>query len=235
MIMKYLLFLLSILMNALLFCGCIEPTTEAESEGGSGSEVVGKAEYSDTAVAMARPSARSAGQQIPVPVIKGGVFVLRENFQADVLKRPESYVPDVYTDSSGRFFIASVNPGTYILEVDDYQGKAVAVRFRVDGSGDPIDLGTLLADESATLRYHITTDIPNNVTLNYAVYVLGSRVSTSGDNNKLIFNLGGIAYGPSYSVKIQVNQPVSWSRTFTGISFQPGQILDLEITLPDWY
>lgn len=209
-------------------------TAQSDDDTGSGSEVVGRAEYSETA-AMENGEAglaKPARIQLALPVINAAVYLFPESFQADVDKDPAAYVPKVRTDSNGRFSIKNVLKGVWVLEVNNGNGASAGRRFTVTGGGEQVDLGTLKLGKPASLTYKIKTDLPGSAKIRYSLFVLGTRVCAKGTEDNLTARLDGIPAGPSHSIQFKLDFPFAWSKTFRNIRLTPEEVFNLEINLP---
>jgi hypothetical protein len=197
---------------------------------GSGSEVVGKAEYGASSASLA--SLKISGAKAQLPVVNASVFLFQQSFQADASKSPMSYQPKVHTDSAGNFRIKEVRKGQWMIEINDGKGQSTANAFQVSGTGSRINLRTLIVNPSASLKYHIRTGLPKNTELKYSIYVLGTRFSLTGSSQKLSSQMDDLPAEVPLSIKFKLSEPYSWSKTFSVIQFPPGQVLHLDIDIP---
>jgi hypothetical protein len=90
------------------FSGCV--MGPSEEQGGSGSEIVGKAEYPDSG-SLCKNSGSAITRALPVPVVLGNVFCYTRSFVPDTAWASAGALPKAYSDSLGFFHLLDVPRG----------------------------------------------------------------------------------------------------------------------------
>jgi len=218
---------LLVILCGLTIAGC-NSSSSASNSGGSGSEIVGIVEQPSSHTTH---KASTFFNVFGLPAIGAYIYIYPDTLDPVIGQQPVDYVPAAKTDSSGKFSIANVMPGTWILEASDGT-HSVAERVEVNRSGDQIDVGTLILETTGQLKITVNTGISSALDLHYYVFIQGTRIYGEGDNDKLTLHLNDIPSGTDFSVKIQMTEPLPWSYTFTDIKLNPGELDSLTVQLP---
>jgi hypothetical protein len=195
---------------ALLVFQCITSSSSDDpqaSQGGTGSEIVGVAEYPDS-TGSGRQTKRLAVQDkssaASVPAALAGVFMYLESFTpgADLLG---GGVPRVYTGDDGSFRITDVPIAALVVEVNDGAGKALARRVTVAAESTTVDAGTFVLVRCG--RIHVSADFDIPGTLEYYVGLKGTRIVAKGSDSALELTLDNVPTGMEYTLFIKVVKP----------------------------
>jgi len=200
----------------------------AGNSGGSASEVVGKIEQPDSTNSVNKMIASVISG---IPAVGAYIYLYPDSFVADTTMAPGDYVPRATTGADGRFRISQVVRGSWVLEASDGT-HALMKRFVVDGSGDEIDLGTLILAAPSSLDITLSTELGSSVAISYYVYILGTRFFAAGDNESLSLLLQGIPGGEVGSIRVQVVEPVPYTVTLDSVTFESGKAVSRAIELP---
>lgn len=218
--MKKLLLLVLLLAVVSLF-SCFSSGT-ASNDGGSGSEIVGTVE-TDTTVARV----------LGWPVIDGKIFIFSSTYEANTSIPSVDYEPRTLTDSNGVFRIDSVKIGTYIIEANNNEGKAVTNYLTITTNDDTYDAGLFTVKKVSSLACSVNTSLPISEPFTYVVFILGTRIYAKGDNTTLSLVLGDIPYG-TYTVRFKFTyQGQDYIVDKPNIAFNPGVIQSLMVDFFD--
>ncbi len=198
------LLLLLILLLTLVGCFGGGGNEQAKNDG-SGSEIVGVVQTSEEPVAT-RSATENQNEEI-----NAEIFLFNIDYMASGSERAT-----VYTDKDGNFTIANAEPGRYFLEAYKETSSKIESRVRsveVDGSGDQINLGSIPIVKPASVNITIGTSLLNNTSIEYKVYVLGTRNVGSGNEDNLSITLENIPVGEELEFKLVVSKPRSYETT----------------------
>lgn len=108
------------------------------------------------------------------PAVNADVFIRPKGFLKDTTEITESPVPDAVTDSTGVFVIDTVDPGEYIIEINDgIQNATLIDCFKDSVNVKPKNLGTIyLKPQAGFFGVVVRENIPNNINVYVQVYGL---------------------------------------------------------------
>lgn len=200
-----------------LVCMGCAPAGPQQTQGGTGSEIVGKAEYPDSTASHKRFAlAASAG----LPVVLGRVFVYPSSFVPDTSWATVGAPPRVYSDSTGAFHIYDVPHGPVIVEVNDGSGKGAKDTVTIDRDSTLYDIGVLDLVPTGSAKIQAQTSLPGRV--RFYISVMGTRLTVRGNQAGIDVVLSDIPAGADYTVSIRVYEPVSFTLDIPNVSISAG-------------
>jgi hypothetical protein len=192
---------------ALLF-GCFSsgPTGQSAS-GGTGSEIVGTAEYPDTA-ARAHKSRllRSLTSKNSFPLVSGSVFVYPRSFVADTSWATIGAIPSAFTDDSGNFRAKDVPRGEVVVEASDGKGKGLVRSVVIDRDSTVYSVGVMPLEQNGAIRIQAHSLVPGKV--RFYVALRGTRLVVRGNQSDVDVTLENVPVGISHIVTIRVFEPI---------------------------
>jgi hypothetical protein len=117
------------------------------------------------------------------PAIHADVYLRSKDFLPDTVLSSSQRAPDQYTDSTGKFDIDSVSPGSYYIEVNDGMNNADLIEF-VKASQDTgaINLGAHTLKPASTLSGHVEREnLAENTSIYVQIYGLNQVVKVDND------------------------------------------------------
>ncbi len=222
------------LVSGLMLAGCFSTGPEEQAGGGSGSEIVGTAQYEDSSgqtkrLASAQRSARTAG----LPVVLGGVFAYPKSFVPDTSAATTPLLPKVYTNSSGGFRVTGVGAGIYVLEVNDGSGKGVAKSVTIPADSTVVDAGTVVVQETGAIQLSVQFSVPGSAL--YYISLKGTRLVARGTSAGIDLTIGDVPSGVEHTVNVRVFSPSSAAGSYdvATVTVSPGLTTILSaITIP---
>jgi hypothetical protein len=212
--------MLPILFILLITCGTIAPNNEV-STGGTGSEVVGVVNYPDSSNTVKK----TGNTSIVNPFKLASVFIHPRDYYAETNLVKDN--PTSYTESNGFFCIRNVLPGEHTIYVKDNTGMAIAIRVTVPVDSTRIDLGTLIAQKTASARVQYQGQMTGNVL--FYVSIRGTGITISCTERNIYALIGDIPTGlESNVVTIRMVQPFSKGMDITIPKFQPAQLFTID-------
>jgi hypothetical protein len=204
-------------------CTLSEPQT---AQGGTGSEIVGKAQEPDSSGTSKACAIRATYARTGLPVIVGNVFAYPRLFIPDTAWATLGALPRVRTDDSGYFRIEDAPPGEVVVEANDGSGNGITHSVNVDKDSTTYDIGVLTVQKSGAIKLQATTSLPGNV--RFYVGVRGTRLVVRGTQTGVDLVLDDVPSGSGYTVNIRVFEPVSLSADIPNVSVSAGLTTVLE-------
>ena len=108
------------------------------------------------------------------PAVNADVFIRPKGFLKDTTEIPGTTVPDAVTDSTGAFLIDTVEPGKYLIEINDGIRNAILIECVKDSVNiQAKDLGKIyLKSQAGFFGVVVRENIPNNINIYVQVYGL---------------------------------------------------------------
>ncbi len=222
---------LQLLLLTLILMSCGGGSQQAKNEG-SGSEIVGVTETtsSETTRIVSRGS---------IAIDTAMIFLLPIDHEAN-----GSFIENIQARSSsdGTFSIDDVQPGRYILEAMDSTSSGVrsrATAVQVMGDGKQVNVGTLNLDMPGTVN--CTVAIPSQISIlgfvefEYELFILGTRIKSSGDESSATINLANIPTGTPLTIKAVMTKPSSLQVSKDIPTILPGKSVNVNISTTDWF
>lgn len=213
------IFTLSIVLSALtsaLVVGCI--AMGPSDEGGTGGEIVGKAEYPDSGVPK-RFAIQKAVIATGLPVISGSIFCYPRTFIPDTSWVSAFPVPKAYTDDTGGFHIKDLPHVEVVVEASDNMGNG-AVKSQIISKDSVYNIGVLTLQKTGSVTIQGHTVLPGNV--RFYVSVKGTRCIARGTQSDVDVTLTGIPSGISHTVNITVYEPIYLSLDIANVTVPAG-------------
>lgn len=211
---------LPVLLILLFTCGTIAPNNTA-STGGTGSEVVGVVNYPDSSNTVKKTGVAS----IVNPFKLASVFIHPRDYYAETDLVKDN--PVSYTESSGFFRIRNVLPGKHTIYVKDNTGMAIAIGITVPVDSTTIDLGTLIAQKTASARVQYQGQMTGNVL--FYVSIRGTGITIRCTERNVYAVMGDIPTGlESNIVTIRMLQPFSKGMDIAIPKFRPAQLFTID-------
>ena len=218
-----LLSLIAIISVSAFMFGCVM-LGPSEEQGGSGSEIVGKAEYSDSG-ALCKSSGSAITRALPIPVVLGNVFCYTRSFIPDT-----SWVsgapPRAYTDSMGFFHLLDVPRGEVVVEANDGNGMGIVKTITIDRDSSLFDIGTLTVAKTGGISIQAHTQLAGRI--RFYVSVKGTRCIARGTAADVDIMLENIPVGIPDTINIRVYEPVRLELNIPDIEVPSGAIRVLE-------
>jgi hypothetical protein len=213
---------MALLCAALFLCGCfsLSPTQHQSSTGGTGTEILGKAEYPDTTGLTKRLAPGSLSAKAALPVILGKVFVYPKTYLPDTSWFRLGAPPRVYTNDSGGFRIMDAPRGPIIIEVNDGSGKGTSKEWNVAQDSTTYDVGTLTVAPTGSISIQATTSLPGRV--RFYVAVCGTRLVVRGDQAGINITMGDVPAGTGYVINVRVYEPVYLEFNVSNVNVSAG-------------
>jgi hypothetical protein len=205
------------------FSGCV--MGPSEEQGGSGSEIVGKAEYPDSG-SLYQNSESAITRELPVPVIKGNVFCYTRSFVPDTAWASAGAVSGAYTDSLGFFHLLDVPRGEVVVEAIDGNGMGIVKTITIDRDSSLFEIGTLTVAKTGGISIRAHTQLSGRI--RFYVSVQGTRCIARGTAADVDISLEKIPTGIPHTINIRVYEPVTFERNITDIEVPSGAIRVLE-------
>jgi hypothetical protein len=208
---------------AVVFSGCV--MGPSEEQGGSGSEIVGKAEYPDSG-SLYKKSGLAIARTIPIPVVLGNVFCYTRSFIPDTTWASNSALPRAYTDSLGIFHLLDVPRGEVVVEASDGNGMGFVKTIPIDRDSSLFDIGTLTVAPTGGVSIQAHTQLTGRI--RFYVSIKGTRCIARGTAADVAITLANIPIGIPHTVNIRVYEPVKLELNFTDIVVQSAAIRVLD-------
>jgi hypothetical protein len=199
--------------------GCV-PAGPQQAQGGTGSEIVGKAEYPDSTTLQKRFVLGAPAAAAAFPVVRGKVFVYTSSFIPDTSWATTGALPRVYSDSAGAFHVYDVPHGPVIVEVNDGSGRGAKDTITIDRDSTRYDIGVLDLGPTGGAKIQAQTSLPGKV--RFYVSVRGTRLTVRGNQAGVDVMLSDIPAGTDYTVSIRVYEPVYLSLDIPNVSISAG-------------
>jgi hypothetical protein len=212
----------AVMVAAGLF-GCV--MGPAEEQGGSGSEIVGKAEYSDSAM-LCKNSVREPIHALRLPVIKGPVFCYTRTFVPETSWVSAGALPRAYTDSLGIFHLLDVPRGEVVVEANDGNGMGIVRTITIDKDSSLFNIGNLTVAKTGGISIQAYTRLPGRI--RFYVSVKGTRCIARGTAADVDVTVDKIPTGIPHTINIRVYEPVQIEKDITDIYIPSGAILMLD-------
>ncbi len=202
-----------------LLAGC-SPTQQA-SGGGSGSEIVGVAQYPDSTTG----GAKRRVFPVPFPVVGAPVFVFPKTSVPDTgwFGRPPS--PKVVTDEDGSFRVLDIPRGELYLEISDGSGKSRVRKVENFVDSQVIDIGVVDLRESGGANLTINSMLPSTPV--YYIGVKGTRFILRRSNADLDLSFDRLPSGEPLTLNIRVVSPVQFSTDLQPFRLSPNEVLTM--------
>ena len=204
--------------------GCIT-LGPSEEQGGSGSEIVGNVEYSDTS-ADTQAACLSQGGAIRFPVVLGNVFCYTRTFIPDTSWAAHGASPRVFTDSMGFFHLFDVPRGDVVVEANNGNGWGIVKTITIDRDSSRFDIGTLTVAKTGGVSIQAHSQLPGNV--RFYMSVKGTRCIIRGSKTDMAVVLENIPTGIPHTVNIRVFEPIPMELNFSGITIPEGGVRMLD-------
>jgi hypothetical protein len=212
---------LSALTSALVIgCFAMGPS----DEGGTGGEIVGKAEYPDSGVPK-RVAMQKTVTVTGLPVIAGSIFCYPRTFVPDTSWVSAGPLPKVYTDDTGGFHIKDLPHVEVVVEASDNLGNGV-VKSQVINRDSVYNIGVLTLQKNGSVTIQGHTALPGNV--RFYVSVKGTRCIARGTQSDADVTLAGIPSGISHTVNITVYEPIYLSFDIANVTVPAGSNVVLQ-------
>lgn len=214
-----------LLLSIVLFnSGC--SFAPSDNSGGTGSEIVGKTEYPDSAAAQKKAALPKILAANGLPVIGGKIFVYSQLFIPDTSWATLGALPKVFTDTAGMFRVEDVPHGVVVVEGNDGNGKGIVTTVNVDQDSTTYDAGVLYLQNTGAVTIQAHTSLPGSV--RFYVSIKGTRCVVRGTSAGVDVMLGDIPTGISHTVNIRVYEPIKWQKDITGVVIPVGGIMALQ-------
>lgn len=209
--------LLILLFALLTLLGCGGGGEQAKNDG-SGSEIVGVVQ-TDTDSRMARATN---------PVPDAALFLFNSSYLAVGGENAETY-----SEIDGRFSIPNTPSDHYFLEAFDNSTGVAKSRIKkviVTGEEDVVDVGEMNLELPATVkcRIKLPAELQLLGSVKYSIYVVGTRVHSTGDENNITVDLANIPTGERLTVRAVLHEPVPLSAS-QEVDLSPGMSLIIEL------
>jgi hypothetical protein len=132
-------------------------TSENNSIGGTGSEVVGVVNYPDSSQAAKKIKIMFGNH----PMKFAGVYIHPRSYLADTGSVKDT--TKTVTAADGSFRLSNVLPGEHLVYIDDGAGMAIASIVNVPEDSTTIDLGTLTAKKTSSIQVQYDGATPGKV------------------------------------------------------------------------
>jgi hypothetical protein len=199
--------------------GCV-PAGPQQAQGGTGSEIVGKAEYPESTALQKR------FVSAVLPVVLGRVFVYTNAFIPDTSWATTGALPRAYSDSTGAFQVYDVPRGPVVVEVNDGSGKGAKDTITVDRDSTRYNIGTLDLGPTGAAKIQAQTSLTGRV--RFYVSIRGTRLTVRGNQAGIDVVLGDIPAGSDYTVSIRVYEPVYLALDIPNVTISPGATTALQ-------
>jgi hypothetical protein len=188
--------------------GCFSSGPSGQSaSGGTGSEIVGKAEYPDTAAVMYKDrSNRSLTSGKSFPLVSGSIFVYPRSFVPDTSWAAVGAIPSAFTDDSGNFRAKDVPRGEVMVEASDGKGKGLVRSIVIDRDSTEYSVGVLPLMQNGAIKIQAHSLVPGRV--RFYVSVRGTRLVARGNQSDVDVTLENVPVGISHTVTIRVFEPM---------------------------
>jgi hypothetical protein len=191
-----------------LIFGCFSsgPTGQSAS-GGTGSEIVGTAEYPDTAAGAHKSRLlRSLTSKNSFPLVSGSIFVYPRSFVPDTSWAAIVALPSTVTDDSGNFRAKDVPRGEVVVEASDGTGKGLVRSIVVDRDSTIYSVGVMPLEQNGAIKIQAHSLVPGKV--RFYVAVRGTRLIVRGNQSDVDVTLENVPVGISHTVNIRVFEPI---------------------------
>jgi hypothetical protein len=205
------------------FSGCV--MGPSEEQGGSGSEIVGKAEYPDSG-ALCKNSGSLPPRALTIPVVLGNVFCYTRSFIPDTSWVSAGALPRTYTDNLGIFHLLDVPRGEVVVEAADGKGMGIVKTINIDKDSSIFDIGTLTVAKTGGISIQAHTQLTGRI--RFYVSVMGTRCIVRGTLKDIDVILDNIPAGIPHTINIRVYEPVPFSKNISNIEVPSGAIRVLE-------
>jgi hypothetical protein len=218
-----LLSLIAIISVCAFMFGCV--MGPSEEQGGSGSEIVGKAEYPDSG-ALCKSSGSAITRALPIPVVLGNVFCYTRSFIPDTSWASTGAPPRAYTDSLGFFHLLDVPRGEVVVEANDGSGMGIVKTITIDRDSSLFDIGTLTVAKTGGISIQAHTQLAGRI--RFYVSVMGTRCIVRGTLKDIDVILDNIPAGIPHTINIRVYEPVLFTKNIPNIAVPSGAIKVLD-------
>ena len=215
--------LLTAVILAAGFFGCV--MGPSEEQGGSGSEIVGKAEYPDSGI-LCKNSARGSMPVPPIPVVRGPVFCYTRSFIPDTSWVSAGALPRANTDSLGDFHLLDVPRGEVVVEAADGKGMSIIKTININRDSSLFDIGTLTVAKTGGISIRAHTQLSGRI--RFYVSVMGTRCIARGTAADVDITLDNIPTGIPHTINIRVYEPVQLVLNYTDINVTSAATMVLE-------
>jgi hypothetical protein len=196
------------IITGFLALGGVSCNTQSLLTGGTGSELTGKACYSQ--------------EPAPDPVANARVYVLDEAYLADTSSSIQTQWT-VKTDEKGAFRAGGLSAGTYIVEIVDGSGHSIAARA-VLHERESVSLGTLIVTAPGAIKIPFKRPLPEDNNPQWYVRVYGTRLVSRGALDSSGMLIGNIPTGIALSINLFIPGIVPINLDFNGIWVTPDSI-----------
>jgi hypothetical protein len=196
-----------------------------QAQGGTGSEIVGTAEYQDTGNLQKKVAFTPAPAAPVLPVVLGRVFVYTSSFMAETSWASTGTVPRAYSDSNGAFHVYDVPHGPVIVEVNDGSGRGAKDTITVARDSTRYNIGVMMLSPTGSAKIQAQTSLPGRV--RFYVFVRGTRLVVRGNQAGIDVVLSDIPAGADYMLSIRVYEPVFFSLDIPNITISAGAVTTL--------
>jgi hypothetical protein len=197
----------------------------SEEQGGSGSEIVGKAEYPDSG-ALCKSGGLPLPRAVSIPVIRGMIFCYTRSFVPDTSWVSAGALPRAYTDNLGIFHLLDVPRGEVVVEAADGNGMSIVKTININRDSSLFDIGTLTVAPAGGISIQAHTQLSGKV--RFYVSVEGTHSIARGSAADIDVVLKNIPTGIPHSINIRVYEPIQWGKDISNITVPSGAIRVLE-------
>lgn len=171
-------------------------TSENDSIGGTGSEVVGVVNYPDSSHAAKKMKIATGSH----PMKFAGVFIHPRSYLADTGSVKD--VTKIYTAADGSFRISNVLPGEHLVYIEDGAGMAIASIVNVPEDSTTIDLGPLTARKTSSIQVQYDGATPGKVL--YYMTLRGAGITVRCTERNMFAILTNIPTGDNVFHKVTI-------------------------------
>jgi hypothetical protein len=189
-------------MGSIIGCIALGPS---EEQGGSGSEIVGKAVYPGSGT-LCKIGGSEATSALPLPVVLGSVFCYTRSFIPDTSWASAGVLPRAYTDSLGTFHLLDVPRGKVVVEAADGNGMGKTQTITIDRDSTVFDIGTLTVARTGGVSIQAHTQLAGRV--RFYMSVMGTRCIVRGSAANIDIVLDNIPVGIPHTINIRVYEPI---------------------------
>jgi hypothetical protein len=213
------LIVLLLFVTLLIFrCGFGGPTQSGS--GGTGTEIIGTAEYSDDGGASKTLAQGSVRARTALPVIAGKVFIYPRFSVPDTSWSRIGALPEVYTGDNGEFHILNPPKGEVMIEVNDGSGKGSSKSWNVEQDSVIYRIGVLKVAPTGGISIQALSSLSGR--LRFYVGICGTRFIARGDQTGVNVTLTDIPQGTGYVINVRVFEPVFYEFNISNVSISAG-------------
>ena len=200
--------------------------SDQPSTGGTGSEIVGKAEYPDSGAAAKCLAVRKISSLVKLPVVFGNIFCYPRSFVPDTSWVTSGAFPRTYTDSTGAFRILDAPPGEVVVQVNDGSGFGIAQTIMIDRDSTVYPIGVLTVQKTGAIAIQAHTQLPGRV--RFYVSVRGTQLVVRGSQTDIDITLDRIPSGIPHTINVRVYEPMFLEFDINSVSVPIGGVTLLQ-------